>query len=360
MIYYYLIFFLAAISAIGGDLKIRRISFIFIAVILVLFAGTRLNIDADYLMYYKNMQYIEKTPKDFTERLVPVEWCLYVIPHFFELFFYSQVDIIRASFFTFALCGVLAKLIAIKRFAAFFFLSIILYVSDLYFMQDMTTIRAGVAAGIFLLSLDDLDKNNNKGFLIKLLFCFFFHSSSVLFIIPWIMLKFKLNIKFYYFTAVVSLITALAKVNIITLLFLDRIFPRVEGYIKAMEWMKEKEANIFNFKAIFAMMIIMAFAFFYKRMKDIPYFETLFKIHIISLCLFFLLSGSAQVFSIRTFEMFSIIQTLLYPLLIFIFTPKLKIIGWAIVILFSLIQLYYIIDVADIYKPYKSWLSQTF
>jgi len=353
--YYYLIFFLSSCLSLFGNWRHRNIVSYILITVLVLFAGTRLDIDADYFMYYKNFQYIEKTPEDFKARLITLEWCMYFFPHFFELFSSSKIEIIRASFFAFAFFGVVTKIVAMKKFAEFFFLSIILYVSNLYFMQEMTTIRSGVAAGIFILALDDLDKKNNKGFLIKLLCCFFFHSSSILFLIPWIALKFKINIKFYYFTAIVSLALAMLKVNVLTLLFLDRIFPRVEGYIKAMEWMKEKEANIFNFKALFAILIIILFGLFYKKMKDVQYFDTLFKIHIISLSLFFLLSGSAQVFSIRTFEMFSIIQCLLYPLIVHIFPKKMKIFGWVIIILFSLIQIYYIIDVADIYEPYETW-----
>jgi len=355
MIYYYLIFFLTAIIAMAGDFKFKKISFIIIAVILILFAGTRIDTDPDFFLYYKNFQYIENTPKDFLDRTMPIEWCIYIIPHFFKLFFYSKLDIIRSSFFMFALLGVTTKLIAIRKYANVFFLSIILYVSNLFIMQEMTTIRAGVASGIFILSLDALDKKKYKTFFIFIILCFLFHSSSVLFILAWLIMRFVKNIKYYYWLIVFSFISAIFKINFLTLLFLDKIFPRVDVYIKAMEWMKEKETNIFNFRALFALIIILIFAFYYKKLKNTQYFESLFKIHIISVSIFFLLSSSAQVFSTRSFELFSVVQFLLYPLIIYIFNDKFKIFGWIVIVFYALLQIYYLIEIADIYKPYKSW-----
>ena len=353
MIYYLFFAFTSFLSSLAGK---NKLLFVLLIIILVLFAGTRINVDNDYFMYKDQILYVEDTLKAFMDRSIPLEYCMYVIPNFLEYFFYDKSEIVNSTFLIFAFLGVTTKLLAIKKYSEIFFLSVLLYLGNLFMMQEMTTIRAGVAAGIFLLALDNLEKKEHKQFFFKILLCFFFHSSSVLFVLAWFLLQFKINIKYYYFGIVVSFIFVALKVNILTLLMLDRVFPRVKAYLDAMEWMVEDKANVFNFRGLFALFIIILFAFHYKKLKNIKYFDVLFKIHIFSLCLFYVFSTTAQVFSIRTFEMFSVAHLLLYPMLIHIFHPKLKLVGWAIIILFSFIQIYYMVDVAGIYKPYQSWL----
>ncbi|MGE8526364.1 EpsG family protein [Chryseobacterium rhizosphaerae] len=350
--YYYLFIFSALIGVSPLPKKGKVITLI---IILSLFAGTRLEIDNDYGLYEYNIRYIETSIKDFATRNIPMEWCMYAIPNFLGLFTQSKTEIINYSFLIFALLGVGTKMTAISRLAPFFFLSFLLYMSNLYFMQEMTTIRAGVAAGIFLLSIRNIERGENLKFFLKIVLCFFFHSSSVVFVLYWILIKLKIDIKYYYYAVIVSLIFVVLKLNILSILMLDQVFDRVRMYIEAMKWSKDGNVNIFNFKAVFATLIMIIFAYNYKKLKKIEYFDVLFKAHVFSLFLFFILSISAQVFSLRTFEMFSVVQILLYPYLIYVFPPKLKILGWATVFIFTIIQVYYIIDVADIYKPYKSW-----
>ncbi|MDF2553889.1 MAG: hypothetical protein K0R36_1996 [Chryseobacterium sp.] len=352
---YYLLFFVTSFFALLGNSKYRNLFFVVLIVILTIFAGTRLNIDNDYTMYFKKFRYIENNVKDFLNSENKFEWCMYIFPHFFILFFSNKVQVARFSILLFAVFGVSIKLIAIRKYAQFFFLSVILYTSNLFLMHEMTTIRAGVAAAIFLWSIGDLEDKNYKVFFTKLLLCFFFHSSSIVLIVAWLLLQIKINIRFLYVAIAVSFLSAILKINFLTLLLLDKVFPRVAVYLEMMEWMKEKETNIFSFRLLFALAFVILFAFFYQKLKEIKYFDILFRLHIISICLFFLLSTSAQVFSIRTFELLSVVQILLYPMIIFIFEPKSKFIGWLVIIAFSILQIVYLVDFADIYKPYKSW-----
>ncbi|MCG2791919.1 MAG: EpsG family protein [Weeksellaceae bacterium] len=352
---YYLIFIISALfSAISGKWKL--LSTILIILSLTIFAGTRLDIDNDYLMYYKNLYYVEDSIKDFSQRSISMEWCMYIIPHFYELFSSNKLFLVRASLLTFAFLGVSTKLFAIKKYALVFSLSILLYCSNLFLMMEMTTIRAGVAAGIFLLAINDLEEKNHKAFFLKILLCFLFHNTSILFVIAWFLLRLDTRIKYYYFAIFISLIFAFAKINILKVLFLDRIFPRIDIYFKMMEWQRNEGTNIFSFRSIFAIGIIILFGIYYKKLQHIKYFENLFRIHIISVCLFFLLSPTAEAFSIRTFEMFSVVQILLYPMIIYIFNKKIIFFGWLVIILYSLLQIYYLINMVDIYQTYKSWI----
>ncbi|QQV03725.1 MULTISPECIES: EpsG family protein [Chryseobacterium] len=352
---YYLLFLLTSVIALIANFKFKNIIVLILILVLALFAGTRLDIDNDYMFYLKLFKYIPDNVKDFLNDKKKIEWCMYVIPNLLKFFVSSKMEMIKGSFLIFAFLGVSIKLFAIKKYSSFFFLSMTLYVSYLFIMQEMTTIRAGVASAIFLLSLEDIDNRNYKQFFLKLLLCLFFHSSSLVFIIAFLIVYSKIHIKYLYIGLFLCFLLAIIKVNFLKLFYLDIIFPKVQVYLQMMEWMKEKETNIFNFRILFALIFMIILGIFYPKLKNIQYFNALFKLHLISISFFFVLSSSAQVFSIRTFELFSVIQILLYPMVVHIFEPKSKFIGWIIVFAFSILQIVYLIDVVDIYKPYKSW-----
>ena len=355
MIYYLFIFFIFFLSVFIEEIKQRKLIIAFIIICLTLFAGTRLDVDEDYPMYYHFFYYIEDTFKKFQNREVPIELCIYIVPHFYKFFFNSNLYVAQASLLTFAFLGVVLKVISINRYSCFFALSILLYTSNLFLMQEMTTIRAGVASGFFLLSIKDLELKKIKSFSFKMFFSFIFHNSSILFILSFILVYFRVKIKYYYVALMFSLIFGILKLNAIKILFLDRLFPRVELYLKVMEWKKDESTNLFSFRIIIALFFVVVFAIYYDRLKDNKYFENLFRIHIFSLCLFFLLSSSAEVFSIRGFELLSVIQILLYPMIVNVFPPKSKIVGWALIFIISAFQIYYLVDIANIYKSYQSW-----
>jgi|GEM_PF-737862 len=357
MIYYQLFAIISSLSFFFNFSKKRGIIVVLIIVVLSVFAGTRLSIDRDYPMYYNLIRFLNNTSfKDYINKEISTEITMYLIPKFYYFILNTKEQAIYATFLTYAFLGVSTKIIAIEKYSNYFFLSIILYVSNLFLMMEMTTIRAGVAAGIFLLSLKDLKESNDKGFFVKFIFCFLFHSSSVLFLIPWLVLKFKTQIKYFYIAIAMSFFSAILKINMIKVLFLDRIFPRVEVYLKMMEWQKNEGTNIFSFRSLIALSMLVIFAVNYKKLKEkYAYFDMLFKIHIISISIFFLLSTSSEVFSLRSFELFSVCQIILYPMIVGVFTKKTQLLGWVIILFIALIQIVYLVDIADIYRPYKSW-----
>lgn len=327
-----------------------------IALILALFAGTRGNIDNDYNNYLEVFVHPDASLQAFLSRTVPLEWCMYFIPKLWHWIAYSQVEAAQFCFLTFAFLGVIFKVIAIHKYARFVALSMLLYVSNLFIMQEMTTIRVGVAAGLFLLSVGDLEQNRKLAGMVKYAIGLFFHSTSALFMPLWFFLQLKIKIRYYYYALGVAFAFALLKINLVKLLFLDKIFPRIDLYLKIMEVDEEMRVatNIFNFRILFALVSIVLMASCYKLLARLPYFDKLFRIQIIGVILFFVMSPTSMVFSLRSYELFSIVQILLYPYLVYVFKPRG--IGIAIVLIYSLIQIWYFISVVDIYKPYQSWL----
>lgn len=325
---------------------------IILILLLSLFAGTRTGkIDADFETYVRAFTNAAKWGPN-KDILVTMEPSFFFIPKF--SYFLSADYFLELSFLIFAIFGVSTKIIAIKN-ADFFLLSVALYISNLFFMQEMTTIRAGVASGFFLWSIQDIVNKKDRNFLMKMLFALMFHYSSLLFIVIWIILKLRLKIKLYYIILFISFAIAIFRVNILQVLYLDVIFPKVQIYLYYMNTDKTGDAvNIFNFRILFAFFIFILCSVKYRLLEDNPLFNVLFKIHIISLSIFFALSPTVKVFSLRSFELLSVVQILLYPMIIYFF--KEKIIPFGIIFAFCILQYFYMINISNVLKDYQSWL----
>lgn len=329
---------------------------VFITLILIiflsLFAGTRFYVDNDYALYTELFAYNISRLQEY----VPFgesELSFYLFPYILsKLFVY---DYIKYCFLIFAFLGVGIKLFAIMDYK-YYSLAVALYVSNLFFIQEMTTIRAGVACGFFLLSLNDIISGDHKKFFTKISLALFFHHSSVLFIVIWAMHKYSIKMRTYVFLLLGSFMVPILKLNFISLLFLDQLFPKAAKYILIQEYEEEK-LNLFNFKILISLLFLTVFIFFYFKGKIKDGKTILFiKIHLISLFVFFLFSSTGLTFSLRLYEMLSIIQILLFPQLINFFPRKLKLLGYIVVIAVSFVFLYYNVFVADLYKDYVSWM----
>lgn len=331
--------------------KYRRVGAALIIVMLTLFAGSRYWIDNDHLMYFQDFRNAARSwilDRDY-------EASMMLIPKIGSIFFYKTQHVVNFSFMAFAFLGVYTKVTAMRKYSDYFFLSIALYVSYLFLMQEMTTVRAGVASGIFLLLLPELSDKKYTSYFIKIWAALLFHYTAFVFVLIGLVVSLKIHIRYYLIALGASFLIILLDLNILTLLFLDRI-PQVAVYLEIMKWANEEAINIWNFRILMSIFFLFIFIIKYEKMKNVKYFDVLFKTHIISLILFFSLSTTAMVFSARTFDLISIIQVLLFPMIVKVFPPKLRVIPYAIIIIFAGVQIYYLLEVGELLRPYQSWI----
>ncbi|MBP2618031.1 EpsG family protein [Chryseobacterium jejuense] len=318
-----------------------------LVVVLALFAGTRNeDIDNDYFLYKEFFS--EALRGNFFD--LKTEVSVFVIPYVISWF---TGDYARWSFVTFAFISLGIKIFAIKDYR-FFVLAILLYVGNLFFIQDMTTIRASVSSGILLWSLKDLEERRDKVFFAKIGLALLFHSSSAIFIIIWFVSKFNIKYKWLFIALGFSLLVPLLNLNFIKILHLDSIYSKAAVYLTAKDY-EDKKINLFNFKILISLFYLVIL---YWKRKKINYkgFDLMLKIHCLSLIFFFLFSTTGLTFSLRTFELLSIIQIVLFPLLILAFHKKLRIFAYFIVLATSFVFFYYIIFISELFKEYSSWL----
>lgn len=336
---------------------VSNFALVSIYVILVVFAGTRYYIDNDYYLYDYLFYAASTKPIVFLADNPSLEWCVWLVSKFSQLFFGAYKDSSYMSFIVFAILGVGFKMLGIIRNSASIFFAIFLYLGNSYLGQEMTTIRAGVAAGIFLYAVKDLSNKNDRGFLIKILFALLFHYSAAIFFVIWLILKLKIKLKYFVIVTFLCLVFPATKLNLLEMLYLDRFVPKVQIYSEiAKQGIGVEELNVFNFKIIISLFVLIVFMLFYKKVVADEKLVIWLKIHCLSIVIFFVLSPVQMTFSLRTFELVSVIQILLFPTLIMLFPRRFKYIPIIMIIFISMFQIYYYIDISGNYKPYESWL----
>lgn len=354
---YIIIFFLTSLLAVFGLKKLKGISTIAITLLLVLFAGTReSSVAPDYKLYEYLFSEVLWSTKDFVANFSYLEYCFIIIPNIIKAFIDSNSAVIEITFLVFALLGVSIKMWTLYRYSSNFFLSVFLYFGFIFLMSDMITIRAGVASGLFFLSLFYIEKKEYK----KILACFIgallFHYSSVVCLLIYFLLYRNISYKNLFVMAFVGVVIAIAKLDIVNLIGLGRFFPKIELYNEIQRKGGGDQLNLFNFRIIFSLLITAIFFINYKKLKVLPYFDNLFKTHIISMILFFVFSTLNMTFSIRTFEFLTIVQLVLFPYILNAFPRKLRILPYALLIAYGIGQYYYLIDYSKLFSTYDSWL----
>lgn len=345
--------FLGFISILKSN-KFTKLSIsCFVGVILVLFAGTRTaEVGRDYAEYSRLFSLYKSLAEINLEAFILYEPSILILPQLLKILFGSNY--LNLTFLTFAILGVGIKLKAIYR-SQFYFLSLLIYCTNLFLGQEMITIRAGVACGIFLISIKDIEEKKHLSFFVKIGLAYLFHYSSIVFFVIWILERLKVKYKLLTLGLLISIFIAVLKINILTLLKLDILFPKVGTYLALIEIEGGDPVNVFNFRVLFSLLFLFLFLFKIKILANNNFFNILLRIHFVSIILFFVLSPTAMVFSLRIFDLLSVVQILLFPYVICLF--KEKIVGYLLVAFYCCVNFYYIINISQWFETgYSSWL----
>ena len=353
-LHYILVFFLSGLSVFRRNTN--RVTLPVLGILLTAFAAFRApGLDRDYFVYTKFFQaFIGENVEYFTlDKATFYEPSFYVIPTISEAL--AGSNYLYLSFAVFACLGVYFKLKSFELSNSIF-LSAILYVSYFYLIHEMTQIRVGVATGILLLAVKPALERKFPVFLLHIIGACFFHYSSILFLAIYFFNPQKINRILTFSVIIVAYLIALFGVDVIRLTGLYYISPKIAVY---SETVKLKEAgnaiNIFNFW-FFIDVIITSFLIYRWQsvLQQNKYFPILVKINVTGIVCYLLLSSLAIVAG-RIYELFSVVQIVLYPSLIFAFRKK--ILGYLSCILISVLHfvyLFYIIQLFD--KDYHTWL----
>ena len=283
---------------------------ILIGVVLILIAGLRpIGIDRDSLAYVGivgsdevNINLIDKEPGF---------WLIYKIN---KIIFNGNT---QCFFLIYALLGVSLKIFAIKKYSLLPFFSTFTYVCLYFILHEMTQIRAGVAAAIFLLALQDIKDKNLKSYLVKTMVANMFHYSAIIMLLVYPIKPNKINIKVSFMFPIIGLFFAFFK-NIFLSIFstMTSVLPKylshkIDLYISLLNVGIYSDINIFNFFYTSLLFIYYLSLLNYRRMKA-EYDIIFIKILGIMLFMFYFLSF-LPVFAYRVSKFFGVVLIFLIP-----------------------------------------------
>lgn len=294
------------------DIYYKIVIFFGCGVLLVFTAALReIGVDRDSVLYEEMF---------YNYDVSMVEPSFQLLSQFIQKYLESDITYL---FFLYAIFGVFTKLFAIKDLTKLWFLSLVIYLSNFYIIQELTTIRAGVASGFLMLCLKPIYDRDWKRFLLFAGIAIFFHYSALV-ILPlwflgnnprkhWLLVSIPIGYLIYF-----------SGINLVGVLPIPGIQEKLEMY-KRLQELGDEKANAINvFNLVFLARIVIFYFLLWKYdliASNNKYFPLLMKIYCLGLVVFLIFS-TLPVVAFRVNELYSITEIILIPLLFYGFTPR--------------------------------------
>ena len=305
------------------------------SVMLIILAGFRGDgIDKDYQNYKEIFQSLGGKTNYF------IEPGFVVITKLVRLFSgtYSLL------FLIFALLSVVIRVYGISKLSNYLFVSLLIYFCNTFIQQEVTQIRAGIASGLFLLSLLPLQKKNNVQFFAIAILAVLFHYTALVLFLVWFLDTEKVNLKVWVFILPLSylfLYIGLSPINLYKFIPIEAIQAKVNTYILLQQSGDGKTVNVFS------TLVLMRFAFIIYLLVNIEklqainkYAVIMTKIYVIAMAVLIIMSKTAAI-ALRFSEFFMVVEIVALPLIIDAVSPKYRLIPRITLIVFSATLLFF-------------------
>jgi hypothetical protein len=221
----------------------------------------------------------------------------------------------------YAILAISIKAKVFKELTEYQYLSLLVFIGDLYLQQDFTQIRAAVSISLMLLCIKYIYSREGKKFLVCSLFAVFFHVSALIILPLWFLNAKKINITLCFVLIIASYILAICRFNpvgLLTYIPIPYIKPKVDFYLMGHE-KNDYTANIFG---LYFLMKIFLFSILLIKSKILIYknkYAFLFlKVELASILSLLIFSQNLAA-ALRISEFYGSISMLLFPLFLLIF-----------------------------------------
>ncbi|MGE8393554.1 MAG: EpsG family protein [Pseudomonas sp.] len=347
MLFYYLPFMVSALlSLLGGKRKLCYWGLAALLIAMCAFQAPGVSDDhGNYLDYYAGIVSGEFGP-------------FFVEPTFFVLAKLSSLLTGSAIllFVFYAVLGVGSKFYVMERATPYRWLSVAIYLSYFFLLQDFTQIRIGVATGLVMCSAYLVFNGQWSKSLAVLCGAVLFHYSAILFL-PFMLLRaVGVRTVFYIYLCCCALF-ALYLLDISVLKgFLQLLSllenPRLDFYINNI--LSGQGGSINFFRAIFHFALLSPLVFMFARIqRQQPFIAYSVILHLSGL-LILLALHDAQVVAYRIsdiFNHFMVFSLLAYAILFG------RVVGAAGMLAVSTFQIIYVLQVLGFVQPYTSVLG---
>lgn len=305
--------------------------FIVFGVILALYAGLRpVGFDRDSETY----EYVFLHPNS-SEYMEPSYLFLCSL-------LYTIWQDVHIVFFVFAFMSIALKFWAIKNLTPLLFASICIYLMNFFALHDLTQIRAGVAASLFLFAIKPLSEGKRLYAFIFILIGITFHVSALVYL-PVLLLGNKPFNRYWkyclYSLAPSCVVFYLLNFNILLSINIPFISEKLELYQIANEFGDLEKARLLSPFPLIKMFFFLYLTYFADTIKHyVPAIFLIIKILGLSLLTYFAFA-SFPILSMRISELFGIVEIIAFPCVIFTLLPKY--VGQIIVFIVFAIEIVY-------------------
>lgn len=254
-------------------------------------------------------------------QIVPIEPTFYWISALIHTYLGGESLYLFAIY---AALGISLKMVAIYRTSNFIVLSLLIYFCHFFISQELIQIRAGVAGGFFLLSLQSLYQRKMWKYLSFIVAGTLFHTSLLLTLPLYFLNTKSINKYFYLGILIVGYVVCIFKIEFLAFIFkivtLGRWQQQYEGYMDITDSLAP--VSIFSFQQLLKLGCICLIMI--KLDLIAPHCRQVYlwlKIMIISLALVPLLHENS-VIALRVRDVFGIVEIFLFPLLVYVFTKR--------------------------------------
>jgi hypothetical protein len=263
-----------------------------------------------------------------------------VIANFARIFFSTPILL----FLLFALLGVSIKVYSINKLTDFVFISLLIYFCNIYILQDLTQIRAGVASGLMLISLVPLKSRKKTPFFIVAFLAIMFHYTAFVILPFWFFKVDKINKKIWFTIIPFSyllLFLAISPLDLYELIPIDSIQAKIRTYILLQEADTENVVNVFSTLVFIRLLFI---SYILKKIDIIQeenkYAIIVIKIYIISIAVLVVMSKTTAI-ALRFNEFFSAVEIVALPLILYAIEPGRRIYARILLVVMSAILLFF-------------------
>lgn len=351
------IFFLISFFAVEYELGANKLKwpFFILMIFLSLFAGLRASdVPRDYVLYEFAFDNIGQPAgiagTNFESIYEPgFYWTVVFFKWMFPVFYTLALMIF------FALVAIVLKSISIFKYSFNPYLALLIYYSNFFFLHEMTQIRIGVAAGIYLFSFQYYLKRQNKVFILGILLATLFHYSAIIFLSTFLFKRDHFRQSWYALLMILTLPLGLLKIQAFNIFKIiakfDDTNDKVDTYSNVIQYNLGDTANIFNPLNLLNLLIT-AYLLIIIPKSDLIKDKLLglfLKFNIIGLFLFSFFSSNSLL-AFRVSELYTISTIFLFPYLVK-YLPFKKFNVW-FVVLIALIFFYSNIFLGTFIKPY--------
>jgi hypothetical protein len=243
--------------------------------------------------------------------------------------------------FFYAFLGIGIKLFSFNKLSKLYFLSVVIYISNYFILHEMIQIRAGVATGFILVSIQPLFERNKNQFFIFIFLATFFHYSSCCFFLLWFLKPKSFNKAFYLCLIPFGYIIHFTKIDPITIILkflpLDILTVKTDYIDKNRA--EDLAISVFSFFVLTRLIIVLYFSLFQQQIQKYnQYFTLLLKLYILGIFIYVAFADYPEIavrfcYTLMATEII-IIPTLIYTIKGQLF-PQLIVIAYAFLSFFA-------------------------